>query len=303
MKAKGRKRDRRKNKGIVLAQFVVYLTGAVTLLMILYIGCLSLFSVSDLTKSYGGVLNPGVVSQYASFTVIPEHLSITQYRSTLWNNSDFWYYFWNSVKISLPVTLAVCLTATCGGYAFARFLFPGKKALLFLVILFMMIPSQVMIPSQFRLMYEMGLLNSTVSVILPNVFAPFGVYLMYQYALKLPGDIFEAAAIDGAGELRIFFSVVLPDLISGIAALFLLTVIDAWNFIEQPLVFFLDPFRLPLSAAMNRIGEARVLSLCAGCIVFVIPVFLVFLLGKDRLVEGIGQSVIKADSSVKGRKG
>lgn len=97
------------------------------------------------------------------------------------------------------------MVGTLGGYAFARFRFPGKKVLLFTFILFMMMPNQVMIPSQFRVLYEMNLLNRSVSVILPNVFAPFGVYLLYQYVIKLPDDVFEAACIDGAGESRIFF--------------------------------------------------------------------------------------------------
>lgn len=293
-----KRKRKEKNSRILLAKIVVYAGGAVTILLILYVVSLSFFGMGELSQSYGGALNEGSTA-YCSLQVIPSQFRIEQYKNTLWRNSDFWFYFWNSVGICLPVLVVTGLFGTLGGYSFARFRFRGRKALLFLFILFMMIPSQVLIPSQFRVLYEMNLLNHMVSVILPNMFAPFGVYLMYQYAGKMPEDMFEAAAMDGAGELRIFFSIVLPEIKNGIAALLILTLIDIWNLIEQPLIFYYDKYKMPVSAAMNQFGISNVLSPFVGCVIDMIPIFLVFLLGKEQLIEGIGQSVIK----IKGGKG
>ncbi len=289
---KSGKNKKRCGTGVHLAKIIVCLTGILTLMMPLYMVFLSFFTTREIQTAYNGALNPGFMSEYSRFTLLPGQWSLEQYRNTLWISSDFWYYFWNSVGCSLPIMAAICVVGTLGGYAFGRFRFPGKRVLLFTFILFMMMPYQVMIPSQFRVLYEMDLLNRSVSVILPNIFAPFGVYLLYQYVVKLPDDVFEAARIDGAGEIRIFFSIVLPEIKNGIVALLMLTLIDTWNLIEQPLVFFIDEFRQPLSTAINQAGKSNHISLFVSCIFFMIPVFLVFLLGKDQLIEGIGQSIV-----------
>lgn len=302
MKNRGKsdRKQRARGQSAVLAKVIVCLTGVLTILMILFIICLSFFQTGELQAAYGGALNPGLMSDYAKLKILPEQWSIQQYRNTLWVSSDFWYYFWNSVKCSLPIMAAISVIGTLGGYAFARFRFPGRKALLFAFMLFMMMPYQVMIPSQFRVLYEMNLLNRAVSVILPNIFAPFGMFLLYQYAAKLPDDVFEAARMDGAGEIRIFFFIVLPEIKNGIVALLILTLIDTWNLIEQPLVFFSDEYRQPLSTAINQIGKTNTMSLFVSCVMFMIPVFLVFLLGKDQLIEGIGQSIVGNDRKGKG---
>lgn len=88
------------------------------------------------------------------------------------------------------------------------------------------------------------------------------------------------------------FLIVLPEIKNGIVALLMLTLIDTWNLIEQPLVFFMDEFRQPLSTAINQAGKFNHISLFVSCIFFMIRVFLVFLLGKDQLIEGIGQSIV-----------
>lgn len=284
-------KKKKKKKGILLANTIVILTGMVTILILLFVLALSFFSADELSDVYKGAINPDL-KVYGSFKIIPDHFCLEQYKNTLWMNSDFWYYFWNSVLVSAPIMMATAVVGTLGGYAFARFRFLGHKFFLFLFIMFMMVPNQVMIPSQFRLLYEMDLLNQSVSIILPNIFAPFGVYLIYQYAHSLPEDIFEAARIDGAKSVRTFLSIVLPNIKNGIIALLVLTLIDTWNMIEQPLVFLSDEYKFPLSVAINQAGGVSGMSVFVSSIVFLIPIFLVFMMGKDQLVEGIGQSIV-----------
>ena len=226
----------------------------------------------------------------ASFLDEALTFSLRQYKEAFVSNSDFWFYFWNSCGLSIPIMLGVVCVGTLGGYSFAKYRFRGDKLWLALYILFMMIPFQVMLAPQYRLVYSIGLKKSELSVILPNAFSSFGAFMIYQYALQIEDSTLEAARIDGAGEWRIFCSIALPQLKNGIAALMLLSLIDTWNLIEQPLVFLEEEYRYPLSVALRMGTEGNF----AGCVVFLIPLFLVFLLGKDMLIDGIGKSVVKA---------
>lgn len=208
---------------------------------------------------------------------------------TLLNNSDYWFALWNSCELSIPIMLGMVCVGTLGGYGLAKFHFNGKKVVLILYILFMLIPFQVLLAPQYRLLYTLGLTENAWSVILPNLFSPFGAYLIYNYAMQIDDEVLEAARVDGAREGKIFINIVLPQLKSGIAALTVLNLVDTWNLVEQPLVFFSEEYRYPLSIAMNETVGMNVV----GCIIFVLPLFLVFLLGKDALIDGSGRQVVE----------
>ncbi len=286
---------KRKRKKSLLANIVVISTGLFTIFLLLFVISLSLFSIGELNATYGSVLNSGAISEFSYIRLLPQEISLEQYKNTIWMNSDFWFSFWNSVGICLPIILGICVIGTLGGYAFARFSFPGRNICLFITILVMMIPSQVMIPSQFRTLYEMELINHSIAVILPNIFAPLGVYLIYQYVRKLPEDIFEAARMDGANEFKIFAFIALPNLRGGIVSLSILTLVDVWSMIEQPMAFLQEEYKRPLAASLKWVSETGGMSLFVSCVMFTIPMFLVFLLGKEELVEGIGQSIVSND--------
>ena len=139
----------------------------------------------------------------------PEQITLSNY-DTLFTKLDFPTYFMNSAIVALAVTAGNMVFCSMLGYALAKLDFPGKRALFAVVLGTLMIPGVVTFVPLFVLTTKIGLSNTLVGMILPFLAGPFGVFLMRQFIQSLPDELIQAARIDGAGELRIFFSVILP---------------------------------------------------------------------------------------------
>ena len=242
------------------------------------------------------VLMLGIYIVLASFssnkTFTMDSFSIRQYIDGFWNNSDFWFYFWNSVVVSGAILIGTLIVAVTSSYALAKLKIPFKKLLLMIIILWMMIPYQVVLAPQLLVIDKMSLLDTRTSVILPNIFTTFGVYLLYQFVCKIPDECLEAAQLDGAGRLKILTSIVIPQVKEGISALVILNVMETWNIVEQPLFFIENEFKRPLSVILSESDQLAAENVFAGCVVFMIPIFLIFLICKDSLIEGIQNTVV-----------
>lgn len=284
------KGERLKSGLILLYMFLCILP---VILFFLFILCNSFLSSDEFLKNYGMIEHGKRISQYAELSLLPEKFSFEQYKGALWENSDFWYYFWNSVRISGLIAAGTVVVSTGGAYALSKLHFPGKRLVLLSVILIMMLPYQIMLAPQMMLMDKIGLLNHSASVILPNIFTTFGVYLLYQFMENIPKECSEAAQMDGAGHILIFFKIILPQIKDGISALLILNLIDTWNIVEQPLLFLENQYQYPLSVILSE-GETLIENhVFACCVIFLIPVLLVFLACKDSLLNGISSSVLK----------
>jgi multiple sugar transport system permease protein len=232
---------------------------------------------------------------YATLHIIPDQFTFSEYKSVLWQQSDYWYYFWNSVVLSLPIMLGSLVVSTLGAFGIAKFQFPGRKILLTCIIILMLIPYQAMLTPTLLIVKKLDILDSRAAIILPNIFAPFGTYLMYQFMNALPNEPIEAARVDGANIVQIFIKIILPQVTPGLAAFVILNLIDTWNMVEQPLIFLSSQFKYPLSVALsNYITESSSIVFVSG-VVFIIPMFLIFLLSKDYLILGIKKSVVKVN--------
>lgn len=291
MKTRSQNKNRHNTK-VGIAYSAIIIAGAFTLFILFFVIMITFWGTGEYQKNYGIVSNGGAGENYAEFRLLPEAFSLEQYKNTVWENSDFWFYFWNSCGISIPIAIGITIVGGLGGYAFAIYHFRASKFILYLFILLMMVPYQVLLAPQFRLLFDLNLINHSLSVVLPNIFAPFGVFLVYQYASKIPQEQIEAARVDGAGEIYIFFKVALPQLVNGLISLFLLNMIDTWNMIEQPLVFLGEEFRFPLSVALNQSGNGDALQGFVGCLLYIIPLFILFMLGYDKLIDGISNSIV-----------
>lgn len=243
----------------------------------------------------GVVKLPGIVSimflmlvLMLSFWDETKGFTFDRYIDELANRSDFWFDFWNSCLISVPILIGTVAVGTIGGFGLAKYKFRGKKLLLTLYVLFMMIPFQVFLAPQYRVLYECGMIDSEWSVILPNMFSPFGAYMIYNYALQIQDSTMEAARLDGCTELRLFWNIILPQLKTGIAALATLSLIDSWNLVEQPMTFLTEQYKYPLAITLNASGGNF-----AGCLIYIIPILLIFMLGKETLVDGLGKLVLR----------
>ena len=183
------------------------------------------------------------------------------------------------------------------GYALAKLDFPGKRALFAIVLGTLMIPGVVTFVPLFVMVTKMRLCNTLLGLILPFLAGPFGVFLMRQFILSLPDELIQAARIDGAGELRIFFSVILPLCGPALATLGILTFLTSWNNFLWPLVIAQteDKYTLPVALALYSVGQnaTQFGLLLAGAVVVVLPVLAIFLVLQRHIMQGIAMTGIK----------
>jgi multiple sugar transport system permease protein len=136
-------------------------------------------------------------------------------------------------------------------------------------------------------------MNTASAIILPGIFAAFGVFMLRQFMLSIPYALVEAAQMDGAGHYRIFYRIMLPLMKPGIAALIVLLFVDYWNMVEQPLIFLEDAFKQPLSLYLSRIHkEAQGIGFAAS-LIYMTPMVLLFLYAESYFIEGVQMSGIK----------
>ncbi|AQP47067.1 sugar ABC transporter permease [Tessaracoccus aquimaris] len=208
-----------------------------------------------------------------------------------------WLYVWNSALVTLLVALGQMLSAAMAGYVFARFEFRSKRVLFGLILATMMVPMQVTIVPVFMLIRGMGLADTLLALIIPALPTAFGTFLMRQFFMGLPAELGEAAAIDGAGPWRVFFSVYLPLATPGLAIVGILAFNYHWNEFFRPLIMTISEqnFTLPLGLVtlQGNLGTGSVSTVLAGVIISMIPALLVFIFGQKPLREGLTAGVGK----------
>ena len=205
-------------------------------------------------------------------------------------------FFRNSVIVSAAVMLGNLVFCTLAGYGLAKYRFPGDRLLLLLILSTLMLPLEVTLVPTFLVVHKLGWVNSLQGIAGPLLIDAFGVFLMRQFILKIPTDYLEAARIDGAGELRILWKIVLPQCRPALAVLALLAFRDSWDQFLWPLaVVAHDDYRTyPLG--LVRFGEDYgnpPTEQMAIAVLATIPVFLLFLLLQRALRSGFGLSGLK----------
>ena len=226
----------------------------------------------------------------------PESVTTDNYVQ-LFTQLDFPTYFLNSAIVAVTVAVGNVVFCSMLGYALAKLDFPGKKVVFALVLGTLMVPGVVTFIPLFVLTTNIGLANSLPGMILPFLAGPFGVFLMRQFILSLPDELIQAARVDGAGELRIFFSVILPLCGPALATLGVLTFLTSWNNFLWPLVVATseEKYTLPVALALYSVGQnaTKYGLLLAGSVVVVLPVLVVFLVLQRRIMQGIAMTGIK----------
>lgn len=269
----------------------------VLLFPIIFMLANSFMAEEEVLSTYGSssTASPGGQEKisFKKIRLIPEQVTMMQYYHALLREPTFLVMFWNSVILSVPIMLGQIFISALGGYAFAKFKFPLRDQLFFLFIIVMLMPYQVTLVPNYIIMKRMDLIGSYFSIILPGVFSTFGVFLMRQFIRTIPDDYSESAQIDGAGHFKIFTSIIAPQCKGGIASLAILSFIDNWNMVEQPLIFLKDRFKYPMSIFLSDInmGDLGIAFACG--VLYMLPTVLVFLYGEDYLIKGIQLSGIK----------
>jgi multiple sugar transport system permease protein len=226
---------------------------------------------------------------------IPSVWHLENYPNAM-GRAAFPLFFRNSVIVSVAVTLGNLVFCTLAGYGLAKYRFPGDKLLLLLILSTLMLPLEVTLVPTFLVIHKLGWVNSLQGIAGPLLIDAFGVFLMRQFILKIPTDYLEAARIDGAGELRILWKIILPQCRPALAVLALLAFRDSWDQFLWPLaVVSHDDYRTyPLG--LVRFGEDYgnpPTEQMAIAVLATIPVFLLFLLLQRALRSGFGLSGLK----------
>ena len=256
----------------------------------------SFMSSNEIAANYGvmfGNMTDGkktFIADDVNLKFIPDKVVIDQYKSVLILNSDYLLKFWNSVILTVPITLFQLIIAILTSYGFSRY--PGKiKGLIFFTyIILMLMPYQVTLVPNYLVADKFGLLNTRWSIILPAIFSPFSIFLLTKVMRRVPVSYVEAAKLDGASELQILTKIYLPLCKGAIISVAMLVFIDYWNMVEQPLIMLItDDAKAmqPLSVFLSQINTSDVGLAFAVGVVYKIPTILMFLYGEDYLVEGI----------------
>ncbi len=250
-------------------------------------------SYSMVTSSNSSQKDSTLSGKYANIKLIPDMVTIKQYYTALIKRTQFLIKFWNSLIIVVPIILGQILVSSMAAYAFAKLEFVFRDKLFFTYIIIMMMPFQVTLVPNYIMADKLGLVGSYSSIILPGIFGTFGVFLMRQFMMYIPDAYVESAKVDGASQLRIFFSIILPMSKTGLAALAILVFIDNWNMVEQPLIFLQDVNMHPLSTYLSSINSGEMGIAFAASTIYMLPMLLIFLYGENYLVEGIQLSGLK----------
>jgi len=227
--------------------------------------------------------------------VVPHAPTLDQYRE-LFVRLQIGRAFLSSTTIAIVTTLFSLLFNSMAGYAFAKLRFGGRDRMFGLLLAALVIPAQVGMLPLFLLMKALGLVNTYWGVIIPSLASVFGIFLIRQFMLSIPQELLEAARIDGAGELRIYWSVVMPLARPILATLAIFTFMTTWNDFMWPLIVLSDEshYTLPVSLA-NLVGEHAqdVELMMAGSVVTVLPVLALFLFLQRYYIAGLMAGSVK----------
>jgi multiple sugar transport system permease protein len=182
------------------------------------------------------------------------------------------------------------LLNVAAGYAFAKLRFRGRERIFRLLLGALVIPAQVAMLPLFLMLKEMGLVNTFVGVLLPGAASIFGIFLVRQYALSIPDALLEAARLDGAGEVRIFRSIVLPLLAPILVTLAIFTFLGSWNDFMWPLIVLTDKDMYTLPVALASLTREHVQDnelMMAGSVLTVVPVLLIFIGLQRYYLQGL----------------
>lgn len=227
--------------------------------------------------------------------LLPAHATLANYRE-LFERAGMGRYFLNSALLATTVTLISLFFNVLAGYAFAKLPFAGREPIFKAMLAALVIPGQVAMMPLFLMLKNMGLVNTYGGILIPGLASIFGIFMVRQYARTIPDDLLEAARIDGAGEARIFFSIVLPLLKPVLVTLAIFTFLGSWNDFMWPLIVLTDNDLHTLPVALSALSREHVQDnelMMAGSVVTVLPVLALFLLMQRYYIQGLLIGAVK----------
>jgi multiple sugar transport system permease protein len=222
--------------------------------------------------------------------------SLDNFRRLLDGNTYYVNWMLNSLIVAVAITVWHVIFDSMAGYAFAKRRFPGREVLFWLMLSTLMIPIHVTVIPLFIVTNRLGLLDNLMAVILPGTANAFGIFLMRQYIQTLPSELEEAARIDGASELRVFWNVILPLSQPALGALAIFTFVRHWNDFLWPLIALTRPQNYTLTVGVaNLQGEFATDYgvIFAGAALAALPMIIFFFAFQRYFLEGVRMGAVK----------
>lgn len=201
--------------------------------------------------------------------------------------SQYLLRFWKSLALSLCIAFGQVVVSLFAGYSFSKTRFPGRNLLFFTMIIWMIMPLQVTLVPNYLMLDTLGLLNTYYALALPMIFVPLGTFIMTRSFRTIPDEIVEAAELDGAKTADIVFRILTPMSKSGLVCTMLLSFLDGWNMVEQPIVFLKELSQYPLAVAMASVPSEDPNIQLVCCVLAAIPPLLLFAIYNREMTEGI----------------
>lgn len=229
------------------------------------------------------------------FQWLPDSLNWNNY-SEAFETAPFGRFFLNSTIVAISVTATTVFFAAMAGYGFSKFRFPGRNILFGMILSTFMIPFPVIMIPLFVLVRNFGWVNSYLGLIVPGALTGFAVFMMRQFIQALPSELIDAARCDGAGEIRIFLTIVLPLAKPALATLGILTFLDSWNNLLWPLIVIQSeemetiPLGLTKFSTLYSTNYAQMLAMA---VIASLPVLIVFIIGRRQIINSLMLSGIK----------
>lgn len=230
------------------------------------------------------------------FHLIPREPTLRNFRF-LFERVPFATYVVNTVFVASVSAVLACLVSAMGGYALAKYEFRGKRLVTAVVLGTMLLPPVVLLAPLFKLVDTLGLIDRFWGVILPGLASGFGVLIMRQYLLSVPSAVIDAGRLDGAGELRIFWSLVLPPVRPILSALMIFTFLGSWNAYLWPMIVIRDERSQLLTMAVTNvvasIHQQEYGVVLAGTLISIAPIVILFLLLQREFISGLTLGAVK----------
>ena len=202
-------------------------------------------------------------------------------------------YILNSVFYATSVTVGSIVVNALAGYGFAKFNFTGRKLLFGLLIALLVIPGTTLLIQQFQVAKTIGILNTPLAVILPGMSSPFYIYMFRNAFAAIPDSVTEAAELDGASNLRIFWNILLPMTLPTVATVGTLSFIGSWNDYVWPLMVLTNSDQFPLQVAITNINSTNPVymnQVMAILTISTVPLVLVYIFFQKYLTQGMGSA-------------
>lgn len=274
------------NPGKWVIRLMICIFAGIMVLPLVMLFVDSLMGKQELLETCGAVLSD--TGDFARFRWFPDYPTLRAYVRLLLDTPEYFTAFWNSMLQTTGVLAGQLLAAVPAAWAFARFRFPGKRALWFLYMLLMILPFQVTMVSGYLVLNSVNLLDTYGAVILPGIFSTLPVFILQKtFTAGLPAEIVEAAKLDGAGNLRIFLHIGIPLGMPGIFSILILGFLEYWNAIEPPMTYLRTEALWPLSLYLPQMVNVEAAAAFAASIVTLLPAVLLFFIGQESLEQGI----------------